>query len=304
MEILYFLEGIRNSFLDALMLAVTEFGAETAFLAVAIILFWCVDKRYGYYAMAVGFIGTIANQIMKLAFRIPRPWVLDPNFSIVEQAREAADGYSFPSGHSQSAVGTFGALAYVTKNRIVRIAAIAIAVLVPISRMYLGVHTPLDVTVGAVMALILVFALKPLICRDDRKYFPWILGIMTLLMAAFLCYVSFYPFPADVDPANLASGTKNAYTFLGCILALIVVYVVDETWLHFPEKAVWWAQILKVVIGLGLVLGVKAGLKAPLNALFGESIGRSVRYFIIVIVAGIVWPLTFGFFSKLNSKEK
>ena len=47
---------------------------------------------------------------MKLSFQIPRPWVLDPNFTIVEQAREAATGYSFPSGHSQSAVGTFGAL--------------------------------------------------------------------------------------------------------------------------------------------------------------------------------------------------
>ena len=76
--------------LNELMLAVTTLGEETAFLVIGLIIFWCVDKRKGYYVMAVGFAGTMLNQIMKLSFRIPRPWVLDPQFSILEQAREAA----------------------------------------------------------------------------------------------------------------------------------------------------------------------------------------------------------------------
>ena len=303
MELLYFLEKIRFPLLDKLMLLITELGTETAFLAVAIVLFWCVNKRYGYYILSVGCIGTIANQFMKLSFRIPRPWVLDPNFTIVEQAREAATGFSFPSGHSQSAVGTFGALAYVTKNKVVRILAIAAAVLVPFSRMYLGVHTPMDVLVATVMAVALIFLLKGLVCDKGGKYFPWVLGIMVWLVAAFLFYVALYPFPADMDPENLASGVKNAYTFLGAILGLLIVYIVDRNWLGFPVKAVWWAQIIKVVVGLGLVLGVKSGTKSFLNAIFGEAIGRSARYFLIVIVVGIVWPLTFRWFSKLGSKE-
>lgn len=303
MELLYVLEKIRTPLLDKLMLAITELGTETAFLAVAIVLFWCVNKRYGYYILSVGCIGTIANQFMKLSFQIPRPWVLDPNFTIVEQAREAATGFSFPSGHSQSAVGTFGALAYVTKNKAVRILAIAVAILVPFSRMYLGVHTPKDVLVATVMAVALIFLLKGLVCDKDGKYFPWVMGIMVWLVAAFLFYVAFYPFPADVDPENLASGVKNAYTFLGAILGLLIVYIVDHNWLDFPVKGVWWAQIIKVVVGLGLVLGVKSGAKSFLNAIFGEAIGRSARYFLIVIVVGIVWPLSFRWFSKLGSKE-
>ena len=303
MQILYFLEKIRFPLLDKFMLMITELGGETAFLAVAIVLFWCVSKRYGYYVLSVGCIGTIANQFMKLSFRIPRPWNLDPNFTIVEQAREAAAGYSFPSGHSQNAVGTFGALAYVTKNKTVRILAIAAAVLVPFSRMYLGVHTLKDVLVGAIMAVALVFLLKGLVCEKEGRYFPWIMGIMTLLVAAFLFYVEFYPFPVDMDPENLASGVKNAYTFFGAVIGLVIVYIVDSKWLHFPVKAVWWAQIIKVVVGLALVLGVKSGTKNFLNAIFGETIGRSARYFLIVMVVGIVWPLTFRWFSKLGSKE-
>ena len=57
------------------------------------------------------------------------------------------------------------------------------------------------------------------------------------------------------------------------------------------------------MIGLGLVLAVKSGLKDPLNALFGESVGRAARYFLIVVVAGMVWPLSFRWFSKLGTKE-
>ena len=116
----YLLERIRMPVLNALMLLITKFGEETAFLVAALIIFWCVDKRKGYYVMAVGFIGTMANQMLKLICRVPRPWVLDENFTILEQAREAAAGYSFPSGHSQSAVGTFGAIANTSRNKWVK----------------------------------------------------------------------------------------------------------------------------------------------------------------------------------------
>jgi len=303
MEFLYWLEGLRVPVLNELMLAITYLGDEVAFLVVALIIFWCADKRTGYYVLSVGFLGTIANQFMKLWFRVPRPWVLDENFTILEQAREAATGYSFPSGHTQSAVGTFGAITYTTKNKIVRWLCIAAVILVPFSRMYIGVHTPLDVLVAAAMAGLLIIILRPIVFSKNNRVFPAFLGIMVAVSVAFLCFVEFYPFPADIDPHNMASGLKNAYTLLGSLLGLVAVYIVDEKWLHFPTKAIWWAQVLKVAIGLGLVLAVKSGMKAPLDAAFGELVGRAVRYFMIVIVAGVIWPLFFKWFAKLGNKE-
>ena len=86
-------------------------------------------------------------------------------------------------------------------------------------------------------------------------------------------------------------------------MGLVVVYVLDESWLHFPTKAVWWVQVLKVAIGLALVLVVKTCLRAPLNAVFGDMVGRSVRYFLMVIVGGVLWPTTFKWFSRLGRKE-
>ena len=90
MEILRFLEGIRNPFLDSFFSFVTHLGEETFFIVLGIVFFWCVNKKEGYYILSVGFIGTILNQFLKLLFRIPRPWVKDENFTIVESARSEA----------------------------------------------------------------------------------------------------------------------------------------------------------------------------------------------------------------------
>ncbi len=304
MEVLYWLESIRVPGLNELMLALTYFGDELAFLVAAMIVFWCVDKRQGYYVLAVGFFGTLANQFLKITCRIPRPWVLDPEFTILEQARAAATGYSFPSGHSSNAVGTFGGIAYTTKNRWVRWAGIAIAVIVPITRMYVGVHTPADVLVGGGMALVFVLLMKPVVYGNEGKNIPKMLLAGVAAALAYLTYVEFFPFPADVDPANLQSALKNGYTLLGALLGMLVAHYADEKYLHFPVKAVWWAQILKVVIGLILALVVKEGTKGFLDALLPGFLGRGVRYFLLVIVAGILWPMTFRWFAKLGHKEE
>ena len=303
MEFLYLLEKNRVPVLNELMLAITELGGELPFLVIAMIVFWCVDKRRGYYVLSVGFLGTLTNQFMKLLFRIPRPWVLDPEFTILEEAREAATGYSFPSGHTQNAVGTFGALALTMKNKWVRIVSLALVILVPFSRMYVGVHTPADVLAAAVTAVIFLLVLHPVVFRNDGKYIPILLAVMTVLAVAFIGFVEFCPFPADIDEHNLSSGIKNAYTLAGALAGLIIVYIVDEKYLRFQTEAVWWVQVLKVVLGLLVVLVIKSGTKAPLNALCGgHMIATGIRYFLIVIMAGIVWPLTFKWFSKLGRK--
>lgn len=305
MQLLYWLESIRMPGLNEFMLAITTLGEETAFLALALIIYWCVDKHKGYYLMAVGFIGTMVNQFLKLWFRIPRPWVLDPNFNILEQAREAASGYSFPSGHTQMAVGTFGCIAATTEKRWLKITAIVLAVLVGLSRMYIGVHTPQDVLVSAVIAVALVLCLKPVVMKDSRMGMKALLVGMIAMAIGLLAFVELYPFPANTDAHNLQSGVKNAYTMIGCLTGVAIVYLAEKKYVNFSEKAVWWAQILKALLGLVVVLAVKEGLRSPLEAVFaGHMAARAVRYFLIVIVAGLVWPLSFRWFGKLGRKNE
>ena len=101
---------LRTPLLDTLMQGVTELGGETLFMLFMLVIFWCVDKKKGYFLMLLCFTGTAVNQMLKITFCIPRPWVLDPSFEIVESARAGATGFSFPSGHTQNAVAAYGGM--------------------------------------------------------------------------------------------------------------------------------------------------------------------------------------------------
>ena len=303
MRFLYLLENCRMPILNELMLAVTTLGEETAFLVIALIIFWCVDKKKGYYVMSVGFLGTMLNQILKLSFRVPRPWVQDPNFTILQQAKEAAAGYSFPSGHTQTAVGTFGSIAAFTEKKWLRNTCIMIAAAVGFSRMYIGVHFLSDVLVGAGMACLLVAILKKPVLEGKQSHMKAVIAVMLAVSVVFLLYVSFWNFPVDMDAHNLQSGYKNAYTMLGCLVGVAIVYIIDLRWLNFSCKAVWWVQIIKIVVGLLLVLAVKEGLRGPLEMVLPVYPARAVRYFLIVLTAGTLWPMSFRHLSKLGVKK-
>ena len=222
MSFLYWLESIRCPFLDAVMQAFTCFGEELAFLLLALTIFWCVSKEEGYYLLFVGFFGTVLNQFLKLLCRIPRPWVRDPSFTIVESARSGAGGYSFPSGHTQNAVG------------------------------------PLDVSVAAVTAVVLIFVIYPIVrsAAEDPKKMAVLLGVMTVVALAYVIYANFARFPADVDPDNLFEGRKISCSLLGALLGFCVGYTLERKYIRFETKAVWWAQVLKVLGGAALLLAV------------------------------------------------
>lgn len=305
MQVLYWFQGLRSPFGNAVMQAITEFGGEYAFLALAIFLLWCVDKRKGYYLLSVGFFGTCINLVLKLLFRIPRPWVLDPNFKPVQSAVADAGGYSFPSGHSQNAVGIYGSLAKRESIKWLKMAYLALCILVPVSRMYLGVHTPKDVLTSAAIAVVLVFALEPLVYHDNPKVFSWMLLAMVGISAMMVAFLELTPWPADIDPANLANGMKTGYTMLGACLGIGIAYFADRKYLHYSTKAVWWAQVLKLLLGIALTLGLKAALKAPLYALIGcQWLADGLRYFLMVLFAAMVWPMTFRYFALLGREDR
>lgn len=307
MDILYALEKIRTPFWNGVMSAVTQLGGEVIFIVAAVVVFWCVRKWEGYYLMTVAFCGTVLNQFLKLICRVPRPWVRDPNFTIVESARAEATGYSFPSGHTQNAIGLFGGMARWGGRQWVRLGLTALALIIAFSRMYLGVHTPADVGVSLVLAAALVLGLYPLMRRAQEKprYMGYVLAAMLVVSGAFVVFVETCGFPADMDAENLASGIGNAWKMLGAVAGMTLAWLLDRRYIHFETQAVWWVQVIKVAVGMALLLAIKSGLKAPLLALLGhEGLAGGVRYFLLVLVAGAIWPLVFRPMSKWGKGKK
>lgn len=301
MQILYWFQSIRNPFLDRFFSLVTMLGEETVFLILGILIFWCVNKQKGYYILSVGFLGLLVNQFLKISCRVPRPWIKDPHFTIVESAREAATGYSFPSGHTQISVGAYGSMARAWTNRAVRFFSILFCVLVPVSRLYLGVHTLADVATSVLVALLLIFVLYPWIIRlSDKKHgMRFFLGGMTVLSLGYLIYMLVFSFPVDTDAKNLADAMANAYKIFGSMVGVWLGYELDSRFVRFEAKAPWKTQLIKVGLGLFIVLLIKSALKTPLYLLCGgEGFADSLRYFFITLFVCGIWPFVFSRFKN------
>lgn len=309
MEILRILEGLRTGIGNFFFSTVTHVGEEVFFLAIAILFYWCVSKRQGYYILMTGVVGSVINQWLKIIFRIPRPWILDPTFTPVGDAVAEATGYSFPSGHTQNVAGTFGCIGRYNRQRWVKISCVVLILLVSFSRMYLGVHTPMDVLTSLMIATGLVFAFHFVFRTEEsvNKYMLWVTVGAVIFSIGFIIYVSLLSeadFTTAADLANLASAKKNAATLSGCLVGLALVYPLDRFVIKFDTKGRWYAQVIKFAVGVGIVLAIKSGLSKPLVVLFGnEYVARAVRYFLIVAFAGGIWPLTFKFFEKLRIEK-
>jgi len=307
MEFLKLLEAIRTPLFDAVFQFFTFFGEETIFMIVAMGFFWCIDKKTGYLLLYVSFLGNIINTFLKLIFLVPRPWALDKHFTIVESARAEATGYSFPSGHTQNSAGMFFGLTWARKELWIRIVCVALALLVAFSRMYLGVHTPADVLVSLGVALLLVVVAYPLLNRawDNAKWFVPLVSVLLAVGVALILYIELVPMPANAIAQFSLECNESGYKMVGGAFGFALVLWLERKYINFTVKAVWWAQLLKLVLGLGIVIAVRMALKAPLLALCGgHNAGNAIRYFLMVLVGGALWPLTFKFFGKLGQKKE
>jgi len=307
MEFIKLLETHRNPILDRFFSVITYFGDEILILGAAFIVLWCINKRVGYTIIYSLMLGVTVNQFLKGFFRVPRPWVRDPSLSVVEGAKEAATGYSFPSGHTQNSTVMFGSVARSVKKRIVRTAMVWLIIVVGFSRMYLGVHTPADVITSWAIGAFLVLGVYPLLDRaENRRAFGTLPDLFFLAVSAALVIF------AELSPAGIGEaaefaeeGVTNAYMTLGVAASFAIVRYLDERKIRYDVKAVWWAQILKCLLGMAVVLGLRIGLKPVLGAVFKDRhIGTAIRYFIIAIFAGAVWPLTFRFWGGLGRKSR
>ena len=310
MRFLELLATLRTPLLDKLFLLITSLGGEMVFIAVAVIVFWCVSKKNGYLLLSVGFVGMVVNQFLKISVRILRPWDLNPSFSAVEAAVPDAGGFSFPSGHTQNSVGTFGTIAYVFKNSWVKAIALVLCIIVPFSRMYLGVHTPLDVFFSFFFAILVVLITKPILYRayESKVGMYLFLGAMAIIAILFVVYVDVI-FDASTLPEsqmhNYVSALKNSYMILGALVGVLFAFPIEKHLVKFDESGKWYTQVIKAVIGFALVLGLLEGLKIPLNAILSQyenTVARAIRYGLVVFFVIAIYPISFKWFKKFEAK--
>ena len=295
MDFLRFLAELRTPFGDAFFGFVTHGGEELILMGIMCICYWCIDKRFAYRLAFPYFFAGVTVQGLKVICRVPRPWIKDPNFKPVESAVAAATGYSFPSGHTFSATVLCTSFALKTKKIAWRVLWFVCMILVMLSRMYLGCHTPQDVLVSCAICLTITIVCNKLIDKikvtdKNRIYIALAVAGYTLITLIYsgILYL--------VDYVTL-DNTQDVFKTAGAGLAFAICWYIETKKIDFNPKACSLPmQVLKVAIGVVGLLAFKEGMKP----IIGESlIANFFRYFMMVFWAMGAYPVLIKrFFNK------
>jgi membrane-associated phospholipid phosphatase len=157
-----FLHAISSPTLDAVMNGITTLGSipfVTILFIVALVVLLATGRRTDALFLVVAIGGSVAiNSILKVFIQRPRP--------VLPWAHVLPD-YSFPSGHSMNSLVFYVAIAMLIwahagqrAGTIAVIGALAIAIAIGFSRIYLGYHYLTDVVGGFAAGLGWLFAVS------------------------------------------------------------------------------------------------------------------------------------------------
>lgn len=156
MDVIYALQRMASPALDRAMLGITHLGSEFAYIVLLVITFTSFDARRGRLIAIYFLAGVYLNQLLKGFWATERPFTIDPSVLRSPTALATAPGAGLPSGHAQASATFWGLAALYGKRRWLTGLAVVIVGAVSLSRLYLGVHLPIDVIVGIALGLTIV----------------------------------------------------------------------------------------------------------------------------------------------------
>lgn len=272
MDVIFALQNAASPALDGFMMLVTNLGSEQAYVALIVLAFVSFSADSGRRLAIYFLVGAFLMELLKAVFGAPRPFELVPEVLRLPAAAATAGGPSFPSGHALTAMLFWGLAATYVKRSWFSLVAAAVIVLVAVSRVYLGVHFPIDVLVGLVLGFLFVLGGRAV---DQVR---WRLPRALVL-----------PLGVGIPLAlHLLLPTENSGLYLGAVAA----FVVGPELVPHRTDGSWPQRALLGLIGLALVFAALLVSSALLPESLKYSAGGSfVRYLLIGLVGTLLVPL-------------
>ena len=218
LDILMYLQSIRNELLTSLFTFFTICTEVPVITVLTAILYWCINKKAGQRIL-FALCGSLNINIgVKNFVKMARPIGLKG----LESLRiETATGYSFPSGHTQTATTFWIAMMTQFKKAWVYIIGILMILGSGISRLYLAVHWPMDVIVGWFFGIVLsILFVKIFDYIDDSKSYYILIGIM-LIFGVCTYFI----------------GGEDFYKMFGLYTGFVLGYMVEDTYINFSTES-------------------------------------------------------------------
>ena len=279
----------------------SAFGEELLLVAIMGFLYWGLNKKFGKYIGINVLMVNVWNPMIKNIVLRLRPYFVEKYH--VELLRKidsnadtmdvAAQGFSFPSGHSSNAVTVYGSLAaHEKKNKLLWTLAIVLPLLVGFSRMFVGAHYPTDVLGGWVLGVIVVLLVPWLRKIIKNRWLFYGILLLTAVPGIFYCK------------------TDDYFTSFGMLLGFILAEPFEERFVRFENTSNIFRCILRTIGGGLLYFGLNTLLKLPFpkelldaGTLVSHLI-RTLRYAAVIFAVIGVYPMVFKLTGKLWKKKE
>lgn len=287
------IQSFMGPVLAKIMEVITFFGSDLFIVFCLGLVYWVYDKKQGMrFGVTLMLTDIIFPVIKNIALR-RRPYMDHENIQplvLIDNSADAMDiaaqGYSFPSGHSASAAGMATTLALTFRKTWLRVLAVVLPLLVGISRFSLGVHYPTDVLAGWVlgygMAFFMPWAVRKV--KNERKFYLILAAVASL--GIFICRSNDY------------------YTAFGSLLGILLGSRFEEKHVNFPQTDKFLPAVLRIAGGIAVYFALNTLLKLPFSsellasASYAQFAVRTVRYGIILFVETAIYPMCFGKIGK------
>jgi membrane-associated phospholipid phosphatase len=238
--IINLLHPAAGPLLDGAMKGLTMLGNPFFFIIILALFYWCVDKNMAVRLGIVFFFSVAVNTMAKALFDAPRP---DPE-KLIEPVRRLLEGHSprspgFPSAHTQNVTSFWGSAICITRSRVAWCAGVPLVVLVPYSRLYLGVHFPGDILGGYLLGLVSLAVAIPAVTHlgSPRRALPGLPAALTAMAIPWLVY----PLMPDLFLLRILSFCS------GCAAGIFLSGEIND----FDSRNRIHLQGIKTLIGLG-----------------------------------------------------
>ena len=302
-QYLLMLQDLRNAtagIFDELFNALSKFAVDVLpFLP--FVIFWGVDKKWGYFFLVSHWTGELVNGLIKLTVCAYRPWIRSDLIEPAGDSKTAATGYSFPSGHTKTATTNYGAVFIWQKDkrRWLAILCVILILLTGFSRNFLGVHTPQDVAVAMIESVIILYVVSLVTKKveGNEKMIDILTFIGVGVVIASLIYIQVKPYPMDYDAAGklLVEPSKmmnDCFKACGSFLGLLIGSYADRHYIHFEIPVGAKELPIMVAVGFGLTLAWKEYFgPATFGVAFGGHWGNFITRLIMLLFAMCIWPI-------------
>lgn len=307
-SILLALQDFRNSggaFLADFLSKMTYLGELNTVLIIMAIIYWCVSKDFGTYFL-MGWSGNrLVNGVLKVTVCSYRPWIRDAHIVPYGNSITTATGYSFPSGHTMNAATVYGGSA-VNRNlpKALRVVLGILVALIAFSRIYLGVHTPQDILVGALCGTLVMFLTIKLMrwvsVHPEKDILVVCIGVGIAVIVAF--YAAFKPYPMDYDAEGklLVDGAKMAndtFKGIGWCIAFLTGWILERRFVRFSTDIPMVKRITRLTTGVLSYYAVSLILVPLIKGWIPGPAGTITSCFLQMFYISFIFPWCINHFE-------